>query len=76
MGTRISNQADFSAVETIIDQIGIESTLMLIAAVCAAKAEHIATSYDDRTLAEHWDRAGVACTMASDDSSIRYLSDD
>lgn len=42
--------------EDIVDAIGLTETVQALSLICSEKAEHIRTSYDDRTLAAMWDR--------------------
>lgn len=42
--------------EIMIDQHGLNAVIVAMAAICADKADHIRSSYDDRTLAKQWDK--------------------
>jgi hypothetical protein len=43
-------------VERLIDEQGLETMLSTVSEICGAKAEHIATSWQDTGLAKRWDR--------------------
>jgi hypothetical protein len=40
--------------EMLIDKVGIESVLMALSEICGEKADHIATTWQDATLAKRW----------------------
>jgi hypothetical protein len=42
------------ALEALIDQAGIELVLMALSEICGAKAEHIASNWQDTLLAKRW----------------------
>jgi hypothetical protein len=54
--------------ETLIDRRGIEQVLQQISEICGAKAEHIASNWQDAALARRWrwveGAVGVAPTKA------------
>jgi hypothetical protein len=52
--------------EALIDQATLERVLAAISLVCADKAEHIATNWQDKNLAKAWARVGKAVFVASD----------
>lgn len=48
------NEAEYS-LEEIIDAIGLKETFQAMAKICLEKADHIRSSYDDKTLAKSWE---------------------
>lgn len=50
----------------MIDQYGVSAVLDSIAEICALKAEHLRTNWQDETEAKEWERIGNAVSMASD----------
>jgi len=61
-----STQQDAETLEALIDRVGAEETLNLIAAICASKAEHVRASYNDRQTARAWDQVGAAVSEVAD----------
>lgn len=53
-------------IESLIDQYGVSAVLDSIAEICALKAEHLRTNWQDETEAKEWERIGNAVSMASD----------
>ena len=50
--------------EQCVDDAGLETTLALLADVCAEKAQHIRECWQDEQLARTWDRAARAVLRA------------
>jgi hypothetical protein len=48
------NETEQRDLEALIDRCGIDSVLMAISEICGAKGEHVATYWQDRTLALRW----------------------
>ena len=46
--------ADATSLEALVDKYGIESIVCGLAGICSAKAEHIATNWQDASLAKRW----------------------
>ncbi len=42
--------------EALVDRHGLSAVLNELANICAAKAEHIATNWQDASLAKAWDK--------------------
>jgi hypothetical protein len=60
---------DLDILEAFIDKYGIVDVLSGLSYICGEKAEHIAHSWQDASLAKHWmrlaeavDKAGVKIT--------------
>ena len=51
------NQLSFD-LEQIVDAEGMGTILETLAQICFEKSEHIATNYDDKTLAAQWKKDG------------------
>jgi hypothetical protein len=55
--------------ETLIDRRGVEQVLQQISEICGAKAEHIASNWQDAGLARRWatveGAVGIASTKAT-----------
>jgi hypothetical protein len=47
------DQADL---EMLVDRIGMAGVLRMLADVCADKAEHVRSTWDDPAMARMWDR--------------------
>jgi hypothetical protein len=54
-------------IEGLIDQHGLNAVLSAIVLVCGEKAEHIATNWQENTVAAKWDEAAnrLGSTMAN-----------
>jgi hypothetical protein len=48
------DQQEKNQIEALIDSCGLSSVLMALSEICGEKAEHIATNWQDATLAKHW----------------------
>lgn len=49
-----------TVIEELIDREGLGRVLEEIASICAEKAEHIRSNWQDPRLAKHWAKAGDA----------------
>lgn len=56
-------QAEMDTLESMMDRRGARNVLRAIAQVCDDKAGHIATNWQDRTLARRW--SGIAVSLES-----------
>ena len=66
---------DATILETLIDQIGLYEVLSTVEAICADKADHCRTNWQDEGLAKLWDRAGVdICEASTNSVAIENLS--
>ena len=66
---------DAIVLETLINQIGLYEVLSTIEAICAEKADHFRTSWQDEGLAKLWDRAGAdICEASTNSVAIENLS--
>jgi len=45
---------ELEQLESLIDSAGLNSVLMALSEICGAKAEHIATNWQDAHLAKRW----------------------
>jgi hypothetical protein len=45
-------------IEAIIDRVGLHNFIALTSVICFEKAEHIATEWQDTTLAKDWAKVG------------------
>jgi hypothetical protein len=52
--------------EKLIDQRGIANVLMALSELCGAKAEHVASNWQDTILAKRWAtiEGGVGCLVS------------
>jgi hypothetical protein len=48
--------------EELVDKHGLRAVVDALAGVCADKAEHVRTNWQDQALARAWDKAGLALT--------------
>lgn len=70
----IPTQVDVTTLECLIDRVGLQETLNMVAAICAAKGAHILASYGDRHLAGAWNHSGMVISETADDSHIGSIS--
>lgn len=57
---------DSEILESMVDRVGLYETLSMLEAICAEKADHIVTTWNDRPLARVWLAAvTVICEAAS-----------
>jgi hypothetical protein len=63
------NQSELAELEALVDAVGIEAVLQGLSEICGAKAEHIASAWQDTPLAKRWatleGALGVASTKAT-----------
>ncbi len=45
--------------EAMIDKVGARNVAYAVARICALKAEHLETNWQDRVTAKAWDRYGT-----------------
>ena len=57
--------ANAEVLEHLIDEFGISNVLDTMAKVCHAKADHVQTNWQDRTLAVHWNRTAKTLESAA-----------
>ena len=50
---------DHEAIESLVDKIGLEAVLFVLAETCADKAAHIESAWQDKTLAAAWSREAI-----------------
>jgi hypothetical protein len=50
---------DASEMERIIDRLGLHRALSLIETICAEKANHVRSSYNDPSGALRWNKAAI-----------------
>ena len=53
----MNEQNNTDALERIVDLHGLRSTLDMLANICAEKAEHLRTNWQDEEAAKDWNRA-------------------
>lgn len=70
----LPSSKDAQDLETMIDRLGLYEVLSMIEAICAEKADHIRSSYDDVALAAVWDKAGAAICEASSGQAVQGVS--
>jgi|TARA_Y100000310_G_scaffold249019_2_gene255016 hypothetical protein len=51
---------DRDTIENLVDWHGLDNVIDALADVCAEKAKHIRTNWQDMETAKHWDRASYA----------------
>ncbi len=59
------SQSTQNELENIVDRVGIEKLLIALSDVCAEKAEHVRTNWQDQKLATLWDRASKVVRVAA-----------
>jgi hypothetical protein len=63
------DQEELAELEALVDTAGIEAVLQGLSEICGAKAEHIASNWQDTLLAKRWatleGALGVASTKAT-----------
>jgi predicted phage tail protein len=55
-----TDQASMQSLEAMIDKYGIDCVIRSVADIAGAKAEHIATAWQDASLAKRWAAVGAA----------------
>lgn len=60
--------------ETMIDKTDLATVLSAFAIVCFQKAEHIRSVWQDKVLANEWERAGHKIDTVQNCAVIRALS--
>jgi hypothetical protein len=56
------DQNDCLAFERLIDSAGLAAVLSALSDICGQKAEHVATNWQDTTLAKRWE--GMASAIS------------
>lgn len=64
--TTAPTKADTDSLEMMIDRIGLTETLNCIAAICAEKADHVRSNWQDESLASEWDKSGSLVSLTAD----------
>jgi hypothetical protein len=72
----ISNQAIQTALEVLVDMIGVRSTLDLLAEVCHDKAEHIRANWQDKHTTAAWTQAAARVKQCSVMEAVKFVSND
>ena len=54
MNMRDLNKTECDDLEMLVDRCGLSSVLMALSEICGSKAEHIATNWQDASLAKDW----------------------
>ena len=62
------------AVEHLIDQHGVQQVLSVMSIIAAEKAEHVMSSYGDRSLARKWVQAANRIAHCSMSKAVRRIS--
>ena len=52
--------------ETLIDAYGLEGVLYAIGDICAEKADHIRSNWQDERLAKEWSKRTIRVTRTAD----------
>lgn len=52
--------------EHLVDEASLRNVLQALSAVCAAKAEHLETNWQDQRSARVWHRSARACDRLAD----------
>ena len=61
---KIETGTDF-ILEAIIDDLSLNVLLAKLANICLDKAEHVATNWQDKPLAERWEKRGKTLSALS-----------
>lgn len=64
-----------SVVESLVDRVGLDGLLSLLADVSREKAAHVEETWQDRVLARQWRQAARILTKAQDRVGTLGLSD-
>lgn len=67
--SKLPSKHDADNLKTLIDKISLYEVLGIIEAICAEKADHIRANYGDTELARRWFNAGLAVSIASENSN-------
>jgi hypothetical protein len=68
---KLDRKPDLYALETEIDECGLELVLDAIAEICHGKADHVASAWQDREMARAWTRAAKAIEHAVARAAIK-----
>jgi hypothetical protein len=76
--SRDLGQAELDALEALVDAAGIEAVVQGLSEICGAKAEHIASAWQDTLLAKRWatleGALGVTSTKARGSGRMQPLT--
>lgn len=70
---RTIQQTDLDQLETLIDSLGMSGVLSALSIICGEKHDHILATYNDKQLANGWERTSTVIDKASD-FAARYAS--
>lgn len=59
--------------ETMMGSVGVNDMLSLMADICAEKAEHIRSNWQDDALAKAYDRAGKALDRLKTNTALQAI---
>lgn len=62
------------ALEELVDACGLDLVLGALANICAEKADHVLTNWQDRALADAWTKAMTKLDLVSVHATIRRVS--
>lgn len=63
-----------TALEMLVDRIGLSAVLEALGTICDEKADHIRSSYDDNRTARIWKRAGWRLRDTATTGSVKSVS--
>jgi len=69
-----ANAAPAPTLEQLVDALGLDQVLEHLSALCVAKADHLATNWQDKAGADAWTKAASRLEMASMHSAITRVS--
>lgn len=66
----MSNKQEKHDLESIIDSLGLSTTLCLMADICREKSEHIQTNWQDKITARPWEKAAKRIETLSNRTDV------
>ena len=63
-----------ATLEAMVDKFGLATVLNGLSFICSAKADHVATNWQDKRLAKAWEKACVHLMNEADHSAVKAVS--
>jgi hypothetical protein len=63
-----------AALEAMVDKFGLAGVLNGLACICSGKADHVETNWQDKRLANAWEKACVHLMNEADHSAVKAVS--
>ena len=70
----MNNPEFIASLETFIDSNSLQDALQLLSTICWEKATHVLTNWQDKDLAQKWEKAAAAIDRVSVQSAVLTVS--